>query len=74
MTGRLNTDHEQAVLRALTTEPQKTTIVVQKTGLYRSIVTNNLHRLATRGRIVRDRVPVANSRNGYHFLWSVRQI
>ena len=74
MTGRLNTDHEQAVLRALTTEPQKTTIVVQKTGLYRSTVTNNLHRLATRGRIRREKVPVARSRNGYHFFWSVMRV
>jgi predicted transcriptional regulator len=74
MTGRLNTDHEQAVLRALTTEPQGTVAVMQKTGLYRSTVTNNLHRLATRGRIRREKVPVARSRNGYHFLWSVRQI
>ena len=74
MTGRLNIEHEQAVLQALTTEPQGTVAVMQKTGLYRSTVTNNLHRLATRGRIKREKVPVARSRNGYHFFWSVGRI
>jgi predicted transcriptional regulator len=69
VTGRINLDHEQAVLKALTSTPQGTAAIVQQTGLYRSIVTNNLHRLALRGRIVREKVQVRSSRNGYHFHW-----
>jgi predicted transcriptional regulator len=72
VTGRINLDHEQAVLKALTSTPQGTAAIVQQTGLYRSIVTNNLHRLAIQGRIVREKVQVRSSRNGYHFHWSVR--
>jgi predicted transcriptional regulator len=72
VTGRINLDHEQAVLKALTTTPQGTAAIVQQTGLYRSIVTNTLHRLAIQGRIVREKVQVRSSRFGYHFRWSVR--
>ena len=67
--GNVSLDIEQAVLAALTKEPQLTIDIVKKSGMSKSSVENHLHRLAKCNKVNRIKITSLKGRFGYSFRW-----
>lgn len=67
--GEVSLDIEQAVLAALTKDPQLTIDIVKKSGMSKSSVENHLHRLAKLNKAKRIKTISPGRRFGYSFRW-----